>query len=105
MSFGCTSCGACCKRVDSVIEFYGEKEPGSIYHFPYAHKDGVCEKLGEDNRCTVYDNRPIICSIDAMMELAFMDDEAGKKEYYSQCADACNYMQEEDGIDKIFRVE
>ena len=68
MTFECTSCGLCCKQIGKIV--------GSIAPFPWmqkatdefpyeAREDGSCEKL-EDNRCTVYDNRPLLCDVNRM---------------------------------------
>jgi Fe-S-cluster containining protein len=66
--FTCTSCGLCCHQVDKII---GSTAPFAWMQqatddFPYqAREDGSCEKL-EDNQCTVYDDRPLLCDIGRM---------------------------------------
>jgi hypothetical protein len=62
--------------------------------FPYkARADGVCEKLGEDNRCTVYDNRPLLCNIDRMASEPSLP--MSKIEWYSMNYQGCNTLQME----------
>jgi hypothetical protein len=68
--------------------------------FPYqANEAGVCEKLGADNKCTVYENRPEICRTDKVYEKYFAD-RMTKFEYYKLNAEGCNKFMQEDGVDK-----
>lgn len=93
MSFPCTGCGACCRRVGFKMDIL------RMFDFPYqAKEDGSCEML-DGNKCLVYENRPFICNVDKIGE-HFPD----KKEFYNANIDACNRMQEEDGIDPKYRV-
>lgn len=53
--FKCKRCGQCCRNVGKTIQ-------GIIL----AKENGVCRYLDEDNNlCTIYDNRPIFCNVDA----------------------------------------
>jgi Fe-S-cluster containining protein len=58
--------------------------------FPYEIKNGTCTKLGVDGRCTVYEERPVICNYTASW-MAFgedlpFDDEASFRIWnISQC--------------------
>lgn len=93
MSFPCTGCGACCRRVGSKLELLQE------FGFPYKPlEDGSCEMLDND-RCSVYEDRPFICNVDKIGEY-FPD----KKEFYLDNIRACNTMQEEDGLDPKYRI-
>ena len=69
--FHCTSCGLCCKNIGGILNV----PPAMAFlaqakrDFPYqARADGSCEKLDENNRCTVYDNRPLLCNINRLGE-------------------------------------
>ena len=76
-----------------------------------AKEDGSCVHLGEDNKCTVYDKRPVICRVEEMYYIQAKM-QAGKKgskplqksEYYLQNATACNTMQIAANIGEEFRV-
>ena len=71
------------------------------YEFPYKwDKNGRCEKLSDDNMCTVYDQRPSICNIDHMIMFFDIDKEKG----YEDCANACNNLMDQAGIDLSKRV-
>lgn len=101
--FPCSSCGACCNRIDKAIKAIGveSKNPNSELYFPYAWNDkGKCEMLTEDNKCAVYDNRPTICNIDSLQQMINIP----KEEFYKMNIAACNKMMDEEGIDKKYRI-
>lgn len=96
MDFGCTGCGACCKRIGTVI-----KEAQAV-GFPYGvNEKGWCEKLGENGLCTVYENRPDMCKIEKAFEQQIGKT---KKEVYLENAKACNTYIREDKLDEKFLV-
>jgi Fe-S-cluster containining protein len=73
-----------------------------LLSFPYKWDEtGRCEKLTEDNRCSVYESRPLICKVDKLMILMG----ANKEQYYKETADACNRMMDSDNIDISLRVK
>ena len=87
-SFPCTSCGACCRHVDRLGDA-----------FPFSNTDGVCEKFGPDNRCTIYADRPLICRIDdGAVALG-----VPIKLWHRLTADACVQLQAEENLPEIFR--
>ena len=69
--------------------------------FPYkARENGECEML-EDNKCKVYDNRPTICNIDALIDVLG----ANKEDYYKQSIIACNKMMDNESISVEYRIK
>ena len=59
--FRCDCCGECCRHL-SLSEIYSDLDRG----------DGVCKFFDEDiSLCTIYENRPIKCNVDAMFETYF----------------------------------
>ena len=62
-------------------------------------KDGSCKFLGDDDLCTIYDNRPIACRVDLMIDLA-EDSEAR----YNQNVKLCNALMDDAGIDTSYRI-
>lgn len=73
--FNCTLCGICCatvgKAISSVANDHGVIAT-ELKSFPYKYdKSGRCEKLGDDNLCTVYDSRPDVCNVNKMHEKYF----------------------------------
>jgi uncharacterized protein len=103
MSYPCSGCGACCRRIDKAVNIIGisSKEPDSEFYFPFTwDENGRCEMLTDDNKCSVYDNRPTICNIDKLFAMIAID----KETFYKMNIDACNKMMDDDNIDKKYRI-
>ena len=70
--------------------------------FPYeVEETGRCSKLDAGNRCTVYNNRPLICNI-AKMRVYF--DHLTDDQFISINKRLCNDMMDEDGVPKSYRI-
>jgi Fe-S-cluster containining protein len=105
VSYPCTACGACCRRVGAVLASpmppEGTPHARARAEFPYqARPDGSCEQLTEGGTCAVYADRPLLCSVDRMRALH----EVPEPLYYALSAAACNRMQADDGLPAHFRV-
>lgn len=87
MDFPCSSCGACCRRVRSIAPTWPTTP------------DGACIHLTKDNRCAIYETRPLICRIRDLRPSWIT-----VKEWHAANAAGCNRMQEEDGLDRSFRL-
>lgn len=88
--FPCTQCGACCRRVHRIP------------FFKYADKThGGCTKL-VNNKCSIYEERPTVCSIDKMRSL--MRPYIDKMRDYRETAVICNKMIADDKLDKKYLV-
>ena len=88
--FPCTSCGACCSSIEG-IEFLKD-----------FNSDGTCSML-VNNKCKIYENRPLLCRIDESYDQYFSTFMT-KDEFYIQNAKACNTLQEKLNIDLKYRV-
>ena len=70
MSFNCTGCGLCCKEIGHIIgstaPFVWMQQARDDFRYK-ANEDGSCENL-IDNKCSVYDDRPLLCNIERMAE-------------------------------------
>lgn len=75
-SFKCTKCGACCRNVANI--------PGMG---EWALEDGRCRNLLEDNSCTIYETRPLVCRVDAAHVLVahIMSPEEWQEANYRAC--------------------
>lgn len=101
MIYPCSGCGACCRRVNVAVEHSKELDIGHDLSFPYGwDEDGVCEML-ENNRCRVYENRPLICRIDDLQKIVG----GSKKKFYKLTAKACNALIDDFNIDKSFKIK
>ena len=102
MSFPCTGCGCCCKRIKSAVKHYNVTDKKHPLYFPYTwDENGVCENLTEDNKCKVYDNRPLLCNVDKFAEYINYN----KKEFYKSNIRACNYMMDLDNVSLELRIK
>lgn len=80
--FKCDCCGECCRHV-SLSKVYSSLDRG----------DGVCKYFDESSSlCTIYDNRPIECNVDAMFELRFWQTMT-KEEYYELNYKGCRELK------------
>ena len=96
--FPCTSCGSCCKRINRLVE----NLKGSELSFPFSYDEtGKCEKLTDDNKCSVYKNRPLVCDIEKMAERISMP----KTMFINLNIAYCNQMMDEDGVDESYRIK
>lgn len=102
-TFPCSGCGCCCKRVDIASKAHPElNDKESPLYFPYNYdKNGYCEKLLPNNKCSVYSYRPLVCNVDKLMD--YLGEE--KKDFYNRNISACNIMQEVDLIPMEFRIK
>lgn len=91
--FPCTQCGLCCKNIIEVEALYA-----------YDRGDGVCRYFCEEsNLCGIYENRPHICRVDTMYDRIYHRFFT-KIAFYEENAKVCNILQEQDGVEKTFRV-
>ena len=59
--FVCDRCGACCHHLE-LSPLYKELDRG----------DGICKYLS-GNLCSIYENRPLLCRVDASYDAFFKD--------------------------------
>ena len=82
--FPCTSCGACCRRLNIVPKEILRKNGLK------ADSTGRCQHLLKDNKCRIYKNRPQMCVVDHRKTNTNPD------VYYKTVADTCNQWMDED---------
>lgn len=85
--FPCTKCGACCRRITRVDPSWPKRE------------DGACFFLREDDSCGIYEERPLLCRVNALLP-----DGVDMADWHNLNATICNMWQEEDGMDKKYRL-
>ena len=110
---GCNGHATCCTHIGTLIAARGKiGEPWEdlLNEFPYdARPDGTCEMLGDDGKCSVYHDRPMICNVEESriivepqtpIEKWLEQQEKGCKELM---ADSGRFTKEE--IDKLYTDE
>ena len=78
----CSQCkGLCCRRI-------GQFQFMKIYD----RGDGVCKYLTEENKCEIYDHRPLICNTDRLYELFYVN-KITREEYDRLNDEACEQLK------------
>ena len=85
--FPCTQCGACCRRVKGLMP---------------VKEDGSCIYL-EDNKCSIYEDRPLLCNIYKGYEL--FRDKMTRGEFYKMNAEFCTKFIIEDKLDTEYMID
>lgn len=101
LRFQCNSCGACCRIA------------GKSGLMP-SQENGACIYLTEDNKCSVYDQRPILCNVDKMYQVRksvcdgkfpLIKFTMTKKDYFKTNSLHCNELMELEGMPKELRID
>lgn len=80
--FECDRCGICCRRVN-LNPMYVKFDKGN----------GVCRYLDEKtNLCTIYNERPLLCNVDAMYEFLYQD-KMTREEFYQLNYEECKKLK------------
>lgn len=103
--FPCTQCGLCCRLVGQALahkEYWDNPLiRAALEAFPYStDENGTCEML-VDNKCSVYENRPLVCDIEKMAKLRGVD----KDYWYRISAGACNFLIRQTGLDDSYLIK
>ena len=103
MKINCNGCTCCCRMIGPILDGFHkdpEKFPAHSHvplsEFPHSvRSDGSCEKLGL-NGCTIYEDRPTICSVDKMSGLSDKSDEDYLEDNLKACKTIQDYFNEID---------
>ena len=80
--FKCDCCGLCCKHL---------KENPMYVNFH--NGDGVCFYLDQEtNLCTIYNERPLLCRVDAVYDLLYAD-QMTREEFYEKNYEECRKIK------------
>lgn len=94
--FQCSSCGACCRMA------------GKLGIMP-SREDGACIYLNEDNGCSIYENRPLICNVEKMYRLksniGLLPVGTRKIDYFKMNSQKCNELIQHSNLDKKFLID
>jgi Fe-S-cluster containining protein len=93
MGFNCSGCGKCCQNLfltEEVSSQFSKTVQKLISEFPYKIHNGTCEKL-VDNKCSVYENRPVICKVDEGYK--YFKEEMTLDEWHSRNYSICKTLQ------------
>ncbi len=90
--FPCTECGLCCKNLKNALTWDApDWMKPAIEAFPYKTlEDGSCEKM-VGNRCSVYEDRPLLCNLDKLHDE--LDVPMSKQEWFDLNVKGCHSLQ------------
>jgi Fe-S-cluster containining protein len=91
MEFLCSKCGACCR----VAAKYGLPDRG----------DGGCVYLDENDLCSIYDHRPLICRVGDYGKSENKDKDGDLKNWYVDNTKACHDLIDEFGLDEKYKID
>lgn len=96
MTFPCTQCGACCRRIH-LLSSELDRGDGACLHL-VEHEDGRAT-------CGIYDTRPVICRVDDLYEdLHRVYPAVSRDDYYRANHRICAEWQEQDGTAIHLRI-
>jgi Fe-S-cluster containining protein len=87
----CSKCGLCCKHAGQVTGFPEETD-----------EKGCCVHL-KDNKCSIYENRPLICRVDDFYEVVKSKFE-NKDQYIAMNITVCNTLIRQNKLDDKFLI-
>ncbi len=93
LTFICSACAACCKRAGTIPGF---PEP--------VDAQGVCLHLQADGRCSIYEQRPLICRVDKLYKVLGYDQKMSLKDYYIYNNTICNEWIRADQLDEKYLI-
>lgn len=84
--FECKMCGMCCRNIqrykEKILPILREILGEDITEFNIKDNNGICVHLTNDNKCSIYENRPIICNTNKIFELLSTAIGVDKSELY-----------------------
>lgn len=82
ITWHCDCCGLCCRHVGRFAQMRD-----------YALPDGSCKYL-VDNKCSIYDHRPLVCNVAEAYKL-FFKERMSEAEYYDLQQRSCDLLKSE----------
>ena len=91
--FKCVMCGMCCRNInryrDEVYPILKEILGATVPKFDIEDDNGACVYLTKDNKCSIYEQRPVLCNTEKMFELLSKALNLRKSELYQAQNIAC----------------
>lgn len=101
IKFQCSGCSQCCRNIGTLTE-----EDKIRLEFPFnAKEDGSCEKLDENGRCLIYEDRPSICSVERTYEKFWKHKGRTKADVFIEENKICNQMIRQNRLDEKYLID
>jgi len=100
----------CCRSLSTIVRTAKQGDPESIFHkaaeeFPYSWDESGCCEMLENNLCSVYDTRPLLCNVKKLSELYSQETGVPIEDIYSLNARICNTLISAADLDKSFMID
>lgn len=84
--------------------------PESVFYkaaqeFPYSWDESGCCEMLENNLCSVYEDRPLLCNVKKISELYSQDTGVPVQDLYSLNARVCNSLISAANLDESFMID
>lgn len=84
--FKCKMCGMCCRNIkrykNEIYPILKGLLGDAIPNLDIEENNGVCAHLTEDNKCSIYGQRPVLCNTEKMFDLLSIALGVTKNELY-----------------------
>lgn len=109
-NFPCTSCSLCCRSLGTIIRMTKQGDPESIFYkaaeeFPYSWDESGCCEMLDNNLCSVYENRPLLCNIKKISELYAKEKDITLNNLYALNAKVCNSLISAANLHESFMID
>lgn len=95
--FQCKMCGMCCRNIKrykaEIYPILKEILGDNIPKFEIQDNNGICIYLTENNECSIYEERPILCNTKIMFELLSLSLGVAVSELYKAQILSCKINQ------------
>ena len=81
--YPCKQCGCCCKNIPKIRELE-----------VFDRGDGVC-KFFEENKCSIYENRPQLCQGDYVYH-SFFFDKMSVADFHTESKKWCDLLRQKE---------
>jgi len=108
--FPCTGCSLCCRSLGSIVRTAKQGDPESVFYkaaeaFPYSWDESGCCTMLENNLCSVYDNRPLLCNVKELGSVYAVEAGVTLNDVYSLNARICNSLIANANLNKSFMID
>lgn len=108
--FPCTGCSLCCRNVEKIHSNALNYPKDSIIYraaaaFPYSwNKEGCCTML-ENNLCSIYSSRPLLCNVKELSKCIAVESNIDLNSIYALTATECNNLISANNLDPRFMID
>jgi Fe-S-cluster containining protein len=100
----------CCRSLSTIVRMAELGDPDSIFYraakeFPYSWDESGCCEMLENNLCSVYEDRPLLCNVKKISELYSQETGVSVQDIYGLNARICNSLINAANLDESFMID